>query len=164
MAAEGLITFDEPRAKPAELEEGRETAQRELETLARRQERIERLEEDAKEVMRSYAVTLPETLRTLDPKERHELYRMLRLRVAAYPDGILLALGALGEAAHVYTPETTSRCCGQSTYRSGLRFYATIAGVGKEVHFERSALGYAGLGCGLLHGGRCETSELGTVG
>jgi site-specific DNA recombinase len=139
MAAEGLITFDELRAKLAELEEDRETAQRELETLARRQRRIERLEEDAEEVMRSYAGMLPENLRTLDPKERHEVYRMLRLRVAAYPDGTLLASGALGEADHVYTSETTSPCCGQSTYRSGLTFSAAIAGVAKEVRFERTA-------------------------
>jgi hypothetical protein len=108
MAAEGLITFDELRVKLAALEADRETAHRELETLARRQQRIERLEEDAEEVMRSYAGMLPEKLRTLDAKARHEVYRMLQLRVAAYPDGTLLASGALGEAKHVYTIETTS--------------------------------------------------------
>jgi site-specific DNA recombinase len=119
MAAEGLITFDELRVKLAGLQEDLERAQRELETLARRQQRIERLEEDAGQVMRSYARMLPENLRTLDPKERHEIYRMLRLRDAAYPDGTLLASGALGEAGHVYTTETTSPCCGRSTLRSG---------------------------------------------
>ncbi len=131
MAAEGLITFDELRVKLAGLEEGLETAQRELEALARRQQRIELLEEDAEEVMRSYAGILPENLRTLDPKERHEIYRMLRLRVVAYPDGTLLASGALGEADHVYTTETTSRCCGRSTRRDGLTFWATMAGTVK---------------------------------
>ena len=112
MAAEGLITFDELRVKLAGLKEDLERAQRELETLAQRQQRIERLEEDARQVMRSYAGMVPENLRTLGPKERHEVYRMLRLRVAAYPDGTLLASGALGEADHVYTTETISRCCG----------------------------------------------------
>jgi hypothetical protein len=63
---------------------------------------------------------MPENLLTLEPKERHEIYRMLRLRVAAYPDGTLLASGALGEADNVYTTETTSRCYGQSTRGSGL--------------------------------------------
>ena len=128
MAAEGLITFDELRVKLAGLEEGLETAQRELETLAQRQQRIERLEEDAEEVMRSYAGMIPENLLTLEPKERHEIYRMLRLRVVAYPDGTLLASGALGEAENVYTTETTSPCCGQSPYPVGLMFSATIAG------------------------------------
>ncbi|MDQ3941800.1 MAG: hypothetical protein M3254_01685, partial [Actinomycetota bacterium] len=114
------------------LEEGLETAQRELETLAQRQQRIERLEEDAEQVMRSYAGMVPENLRTLEPKERHEIYRMLRLRVAAYPDGTLLASGALGEADHVYTTETISRCCGRSTYPVGLGFSATMAGAARE--------------------------------
>jgi rRNA maturation protein Nop10 len=137
MAAEGLITFDELRAKLAELEEDRETAQRELEAVARRQQRIERLQEDAEEVMRSYAGMLPENLQTLDPKDRHEVYRMLRLRVVAYPDGTLLASGALGEADRLYTLETTSPCCGQSKYPVGLTFSATIAGAAREVRFER---------------------------
>jgi hypothetical protein len=114
-------------------------AQRELETLAQRQQRIERLEEDAEQVMRSYAGMIPENLLTLEPKERHEIYRMLRLRVAAYPDGTLLASGALGEADHVYTTETTSPCCGQSTYPIGLIFSATIAGAANELRFRRGS-------------------------
>jgi len=129
MAAEDLITFGELRAKLAELEEERETAQRELETLARRQQRIERLEEDAEEVMRSYAGMLPDNLRILDPRERHEVYRMLRLRVAAYPDGTLLASGVLGEAEPVYTPETISPCYGQSTHTYGpIKFSIHLTG------------------------------------
>jgi hypothetical protein len=79
-------------------------------------------------VMRSYAGMMPENLLTLEPKERHEIYCMLRLRVVAYPDGTLLASGALGEAENVYTTETTSPCCGQSPYPVGLMFSATIAG------------------------------------
>jgi hypothetical protein len=47
MAAEGLITLDELRVKLAGLKDGLETAQRELEALAQRQQRIERLEEDS---------------------------------------------------------------------------------------------------------------------
>jgi hypothetical protein len=74
---------------------------------------------------------MPENLLTLEPKERHEIYRMLRLRVAAYPDGTLLASGALGEADHVYTTETTSRCYGQSTRGSGLP--------GSSIHHSGSA-------------------------
>jgi hypothetical protein len=132
MAAEGLITFDELRVKLAGLKEDLERAQRELETLAQRQQRIERLEEDARQVMRSYAGMVPENLRTLGPKERHEVYRMLRLRVAAYPDGTLLASGALGEVDHVYTAETTSPCCGRSTPRSGPVFSPTTAGTARS--------------------------------
>ena len=75
MIAEGLITFDELRAKLDKLEEDHKAAQRELETPARRQQRIERLPEEAEVVMRSYAGMLPENLRTLDPKGRHGVYR-----------------------------------------------------------------------------------------
>jgi hypothetical protein len=42
MAAEGLITFDELRAKLASLEEIWEMAERELEALGARRERLER--------------------------------------------------------------------------------------------------------------------------
>jgi hypothetical protein len=80
-------------------------------------------------VMRSYAGMVPENLRSLEPEERHAIYRMLRLRVAAYPDGTLLASGALGEADHVYTTETISPCYGQSSRGSGLlRFSIRLSG------------------------------------
>jgi hypothetical protein len=139
MAAEGLITFDELRAKLTQLQESYEVARRELEAIDQRRERIKRLEEDAEDVMRSYAGALPEDLRTLDPEERHEVYRLLRLRVTAYPDGTLLASGALGEDQRVCTHETTSPCCGQSTYPIGLIFSATIAGAANELRFRRGS-------------------------
>jgi hypothetical protein len=36
----------------------------------------------------------------------------------------------------VYPLETTTRCCGKSTYRSGPRFCATIAGSARGVRFD----------------------------
>jgi hypothetical protein len=47
------------RVKLAELEASRAEAQRELEAISHRRERLERLEMNAEEVMRSYAGTLP---------------------------------------------------------------------------------------------------------
>lgn len=44
VAAEGLITFEQLRAKLASQEEARKTAERELETFSRLSERIEQLE------------------------------------------------------------------------------------------------------------------------
>jgi hypothetical protein len=108
MAAEGLITFDELRTKLVELQDGRKAAQMKLEEIERRIERIERIEKNAEEVMRHYAGVLPEGLLTLGPEERREVYHMLRLRIEAYPDGALLASGALGGKQPVFTPETTS--------------------------------------------------------
>jgi hypothetical protein len=78
------------RVKLAELEASRAEAQRELEAISYRRERLERLEKDAEEVMRSYAGTL------------HEVYHLLRLQVMAYPDGTLLVSGALGGEESVY--------------------------------------------------------------
>jgi hypothetical protein len=90
------------RVKLAELEASRAKAQRELEAISYRRERLERLEKEAEEVMRSYAGTLPQNLRSLEPQERHDVYHLLRLQVMAYPDGTLLASGALGGEESVY--------------------------------------------------------------
>ncbi|MDP8938736.1 MAG: recombinase family protein [Actinomycetota bacterium] len=89
MAAEGLITFDELRAKLADLEETRETAGRALATLRSAQEDIERLERDKATVLEHYAALAPEALDSLTPEERRGLYKMLRLVAFAYPDGTL---------------------------------------------------------------------------
>ena len=128
MAAEGLITFDELRTKLVELQDGRKAAQMKLEAIERRRERIQHLEKNAEEVIRFYAEALPEDLRTLGPEDRREVYRMLRLRIEAYPDGALLASGALDEEQPVFTSETTSLCCGRSTPRPGPVSSPTTAG------------------------------------
>ena len=91
MAAEGLTTFDELRAKLADLEETRETVKRELAALEDIRESIEQMERD-KDAVLDYHVTLaPEALDELTSEERHGLYKMLRLVVFAYPDGSLEA-------------------------------------------------------------------------
>ena len=106
LAAEGLITLDELRAKLAILEETRKTAHRELAALSERRERIETLERDANTLLESYAVMTPESLDALVAEERHRIYRMLRLRIQAYPDRRLEAEGVLGAQAAVCGDET----------------------------------------------------------
>jgi chromosome segregation ATPase len=86
MAAEGLITFDELRAKLAALEETREVAERELAALKGQQENLQQMERDKDAVLRHYVTLAPEALDSLTPEERRKLYNMLRLRVLAYPD------------------------------------------------------------------------------
>ncbi len=83
--AEGLITLDELRAKLSSLEEARTTAQRELEALRGRRERIEELERDKEAILEHYARIAPEALDSLAPEERHHLYRMLGLEVVVHP-------------------------------------------------------------------------------
>lgn len=107
LAAEGLITLDELRAKLAQLEETRKTAKRELEILKYRQRHLEELERDKDTVLETCARMAPEVLDALTPEERHQFYKMLRLLVTAHPDGSLEVSGAFGEGAGVCKAEPT---------------------------------------------------------
>jgi site-specific DNA recombinase len=109
IAAEGLITLDELRAKLAALEETRETAQRELETLSRRREKIEELEHDRDTLLESYTGLVPEALDTLASEERHRIYKMLRLQVILCPDAPPVVSGAFRSGVNVSELETASR-------------------------------------------------------
>jgi hypothetical protein len=105
MAAEGLISFQELRGKLIELDETRNTAERELETLRGRREITERLERDRDALLEQYADMVPEALDELTGEERHQIYRMLRLEVYVHPDGNLDIRGAVGD--EFYTLEST---------------------------------------------------------
>ena len=94
--AEGLITLEELRKKLAALEETRAVAQGELDALRSRQEHIEQLEHDADTILNQYARMVPEGLDTLTPKERHRVYKMLRLRVLLHADGSTEITGIFG--------------------------------------------------------------------
>jgi site-specific DNA recombinase len=109
MAAAGLITFDELRVKLAALDETRETARRELDALAGRQERLAELERDRDTLLERYAGLVPEALDTLTAEERQQVYRMLRLRVVAPPEklGTVEVTGALGGKLDVWRSETS---------------------------------------------------------
>ena len=96
LAAKGLMTYEELGEKLEGLKVIRETAERELEALRDRQERIERLERDKDELLNSYAKMAPRALEGLSPEERHRLYRLLRLKVVVSPDRSLEVSGALG--------------------------------------------------------------------
>lgn len=108
--AEGLITLDELSAKLAALEATRKTARRELEALERRRRHLEELERDKDTLLESYTKMTPEALYSLTPEERHELYKMLRLKVQALPDSTAEVSGVLGVAQLFVADEPTSRC------------------------------------------------------
>jgi hypothetical protein len=92
--AEGLITLDELRSKLAILKETRDAARRELSTLKERRERIEHLEHDANALLEHYASMVPEALDDLTAEERHRIYKMMRLNVTMYADGLAEVTGA----------------------------------------------------------------------
>ncbi|MDQ3284826.1 MAG: hypothetical protein M3P92_03805, partial [Actinomycetota bacterium] len=87
MVAEGLITFDELRAKLADLQKVREAAEQELENLRSRKERLEELEKDRDALLGSWAELVPASLEALSGLERNKVYRMLKLLVTPAPEG-----------------------------------------------------------------------------
>src|SRR5215218_9207224 len=95
LAAEGIMNRDELRAKLAELQEDRDTAEREIAAIEGRRERLEQMERDRDAVMEHYAGVVPESFDGLLPEERHQVYKMLRLEVLAYPDKSLEVHGAI---------------------------------------------------------------------
>ncbi len=68
MAAEDLISFDAVRARMADLEETRRTADRQLRDLLGRQEQLRQLEEDRDALLEDYARLVPEALASWTPR------------------------------------------------------------------------------------------------
>ena len=110
LAAEGFITIEELRGKLAELEETRHTAEKELEELKQHQRHFEELERDKDAVLEAYAQMAPQALDGLTAEERHQLYKMLRVRVIACADGPLEITGMLEKDAGVRKTEPTPGC------------------------------------------------------
>ncbi len=116
MAAEGLITFDELRAKLVALEETRETAERELTGLKDRKERIDHMERDKDALLEQYEAITPGAFDALTPEERQGFHKLLRLRVTVRVGGDLGGTGAFFEGAPFCLPASTqSRCPRSST-------------------------------------------------
>ena len=83
---------------PPELEDARETAEKELRAVRARREVLENLERDRDALLESYANMTPAALDALSPEERHQIYKMLRIPVEVSPDGSLNVTGVLGDS------------------------------------------------------------------
>jgi site-specific DNA recombinase len=120
MAAEGHITFDELGAKLRGLEAERATVEDELENLQLRRARVEELERDKANLLNEYAGMVTEELDELTGEERHQIYRMLRLRVRVLFDDTIEVEGILNEAIStpMDTPSFTQDAIGASSTRS----------------------------------------------
>jgi hypothetical protein len=99
LAAKGHMTDEELVAALSELDEVRETAERELETARARGEALKRLEHDRDALMESYAGMVSETFEDLAPEERHQIYKLLRLGVRYRPDWPLEITGIFAQVA-----------------------------------------------------------------
>jgi site-specific DNA recombinase len=116
MAAKGLMTFDELGARLEELENTRRTAKHEIEVLRERHKRVEELERYRDELLKSYAGMVPQALDGLEAKERHQIYKMLKLHVTANIDRSVGVSGALRyniseDSTAVSKTKTTSSSC-----------------------------------------------------
>ncbi len=106
LAIEGLLSHDELRTKLADLQNARATAERELKALSERRKRVEELDRD--DLLKFYVGMVPEALDALEPKERHQMYKILRLRVAVGTDGGIEVKGTLGQGLGVCNSELSS--------------------------------------------------------
>jgi hypothetical protein len=98
LAAKGRLTDEELDEALAELEDARETAEKELRAVRARREVLENLERDRDALLESYANMTPAALDALSPEERHQIYKMLRIMVEVSPDGSLNVTGVLGDS------------------------------------------------------------------
>src|SRR5215218_6556613 len=98
LAAKGRISDEELDEALAELEDTRETAEKELKAISARREILENLERDKEALLDYYAGMTPAALEALTPEERHQVYKMLRLAVEISPDGSLDISGVLGDS------------------------------------------------------------------
>ena len=97
LAAKGVLADGELDEALAELEETREMAERELRAISARRETLEKLERDKEALLGHYARMTPDALDALEPEERHQVYKMLRLTVEVCADGSLEVSGVLGD-------------------------------------------------------------------
>jgi hypothetical protein len=87
MAAEGLIDFEELRARLTALEDKRKTAEQELRALQRRTEHLAQLERDRDGLLENYAGLMPEAIDALGSQERYRVYRMIGMEAHLASDG-----------------------------------------------------------------------------
>jgi hypothetical protein len=130
MAAEGHITFDELGAKLRGLEAERATVEGEFENLQLRRSRVEELERDKASPLDEYAGMVSEELDELTGEERHQIDRMLRLRVRVQFDDTIEVEGILSEA--ISTPMDTRLHQAKTTKSPDVRFRTFLSRDGAE--------------------------------
>jgi hypothetical protein len=81
-----VLSLEDLKARLAEIEELEDIARRELWNLKGTQDRIAELERDRDTLLEYYVGSSPEALDSLTPEQKHQVYKMLRLRVVANED------------------------------------------------------------------------------
>jgi site-specific DNA recombinase len=99
--AADAMTLPELKAYLAQLDETRKTAEHELEAIRGHEEYVRTLEADRDALLDSLEAQAPERLDSLTPEQRHQWYKLLKLKAAVFADGrveISWAGGAFREA------------------------------------------------------------------
>jgi site-specific DNA recombinase len=99
--AADAMTLPELKAYLAQLDETRKTAEHELEALRGQEQYMRTLEADRDALLDSLEAQAPERLDSLTPEQRHQWYKLLKLKAAVFADGrveISWAGGASREA------------------------------------------------------------------
>ena len=117
-------------------EETRETARRELASLASWRESLQTLERDKELLLESRATRAPEALAGLNPEERRTVYSMLELCVEALPDKSMRVRGAFGEESLVCRNDGTSRRFFTEANSMRLKFTLIVKNDRMEASFE----------------------------
>jgi hypothetical protein len=109
LAARGCMSDEDLDEALVGLQEARKAAQRGLEALKYRRERVGQLERD-KEALRDYYEGIaPEALDSLAPEERHRFYKLVGLQVGVRPGGGMEISWAGGEGFGVCKNGTVSQ-------------------------------------------------------
>jgi hypothetical protein len=95
MAAEGLIDFEELRERLSELDEETKVAEREIELLRNKEERLDEMKRNKDTLLTNLVEMTPRLLDELCSEEKHRIYEMLGLRVTSGENGSLDVAGDL---------------------------------------------------------------------
>jgi hypothetical protein len=114
--AADAVTLPELKGYLAQLDETRKTAERDLEVLRGHEEYMRSLAADRDALLDSLEAQAPERLDSLTPEQRHQWYKLLKLRADVFADGRVEVSWAGGvpseavcETATLSLPATLSR-------------------------------------------------------
>jgi site-specific DNA recombinase len=85
--AADAMTLPELKVYLAQLDETRKTAEHELEAIRGHEEYVRTLEADRDALLDSLEAQAPEALDSLTPEQRHQWYKLLKLRAGVFADG-----------------------------------------------------------------------------
>lgn len=143
LEAKGRISDQELDEQLAALEETKRLAERELASLRAQSDRLEQMERDRDAVLEHYTAMAPEALDSLTSEVRHQLYKMLGLKVWMAKSGNVQVEMAGAPVSGLDGGSTTSKVTPRRAPQGGrtpvLRFRALLTENGaRRVELKRA--------------------------